>query len=105
MFHQPSACLYQPLLQTRQRPVLNPLRECQPPPQIPLVVGENAEPQPDFITPEPVASYLMTSAVPGSCPRVSFTENGDPTCALNIHRSGQSSLSALCGGSPIQGHP
>src|ERR1017187_4183474 len=45
-------------------------------------VGENAEPQPHLVALEPVAAYLMASAVPGSCPRVSFTENGDPILPL-----------------------
>ncbi len=34
---QPPAGLHQPLLQARQRPVANPLRQCQPPPQVPQV--------------------------------------------------------------------
>src|SRR5664280_2870224 len=34
MFHQPSSRLHQPLLQTRERPVLDSLGQRQPPPQI-----------------------------------------------------------------------
>ena len=38
MFHQPPACLDQPLLEARQGPVPNPLRQNQSPPQIPQVI-------------------------------------------------------------------
>src|SRR5437879_5695800 len=37
IFHQPSAGLYQTLPQTRQRPVGNPARQHQTPPQVPPV--------------------------------------------------------------------
>src|SRR5271169_4018919 len=43
MFYQPSARLHQPMLQTRQRPVLDSLGQRQPPPQIPQVVGQQAQ--------------------------------------------------------------
>jgi hypothetical protein len=39
---QPPAGLHQPLLQTGQRPVLNPSRQNQTPPQISQVVGQQA---------------------------------------------------------------
>ena len=41
MLHQPPPGLHQSLLQARQRPILNPLRQCQPPPQIPQVVSQH----------------------------------------------------------------
>ena len=46
MFHQPPACLDQPLLEARQGPVPNPLRQNQSPPQIPQVIGNDAQPKP-----------------------------------------------------------
>ncbi len=56
MFHQPPARLHEPLLQARQRPVLDPLRQHEPPPQISQVVGEHAQPQPYLVGPEPMAA-------------------------------------------------
>ena len=45
MFDQPAAGLHQPLLQTGKRPVLNPLRHHQTPPQVSQVVGQQAQRQ------------------------------------------------------------
>ena len=53
---QASARFHQPLLQARQRPILNPLRRRQPPPQIPQVVNQQAQCQPDLARAEPMAS-------------------------------------------------
>src|ERR1035437_9607913 len=55
MFHQPSSRLHQPLLQTRQRPVLDSLGQRQPPPQIPQVVGQQAQRQPHLVRAETMA--------------------------------------------------
>ena len=55
MAHQPSTCLDQPGLHTPQRPVLHRLRQCQPSYEVPQVVGQDEEPQPDLIGHEPVA--------------------------------------------------
>src|SRR5271157_5401524 len=49
MLRQPSSSLHQPLLQTGQRPILNPSRQTQPPPQIPHVVSQQAQCQPHLI--------------------------------------------------------
>jgi serine/threonine protein kinase len=54
MFHQPSSGLDQPLLQAGQRPVLNPSRQTQPPPQIPQVVGQQAQRLPHLVGAEPM---------------------------------------------------
>ena len=40
---QPTAGLHQPMLQARQRPTLDPVRQPEPPPQITQVVGQYAE--------------------------------------------------------------
>src|SRR5262245_55167389 len=56
MLDQPAAGLHQPLLQTRQRPVVNPPRQDQPPPQITQVVGDQAQHQADFIRAETVTA-------------------------------------------------
>jgi len=61
MFDQPPSGLDQPLLQAGQRPVLNPSRQTQPPPQIPQVVRQQAQRQPHLVRAEPMAreaSYL-----------------------------------------------
>src|ERR1039458_7933808 len=55
MLHQPPPGLHQSLLQARQRPILNPLRQFQPPPQIPQVVSQQAQCQPDLVRAEPMA--------------------------------------------------
>src|ERR1035437_4853056 len=56
MFHQPSARLHQSLLQARQRPVANPLRKYQSPPEVAQVIGDHAQPQPHLVGPEPVTT-------------------------------------------------
>jgi len=52
MFDQPAASLYHPLLQTGQRPVYDADWKCQPSPQIPQIVFQNAEPQSNLIAAE-----------------------------------------------------
>src|ERR1039458_4586010 len=49
MFHQPSSGLHQPLLQAGQRPVLDPLGQRQPPPQIAQVVSQHTQSQPYLV--------------------------------------------------------
>src|ERR1035437_4438932 len=56
MFDQPSSGLHQPLLQTRQRPVLDSLGQHQPPPQIPQIVGQQAQRQPHLVRAETMAT-------------------------------------------------
>ncbi len=56
MFYQPTACLHQPLLQTRQGPVPDPLWQCQPSPEIPQVVCNHAQPKPYLVAPEPMTT-------------------------------------------------
>src|SRR6516162_10584298 len=53
---QPAARLHQPLLQTAQRPVVNSPRQHQPPPQVPQVVGNYAQPKPHLVRPESMAT-------------------------------------------------
>ena len=52
MFHQPPARLDEALLQTRERPGVDSRRQHQPPPEIPEVVREDAQLQPDLVGPE-----------------------------------------------------
>ena len=40
---QPTAGLHQPVLQARQRPTLDPVRQSEPSPQVAQVVGQHAE--------------------------------------------------------------
>jgi hypothetical protein len=49
MFDQPPACLHQPLLQTRQRPVLDTLGQRQSPIKIAQIVGQQAQRQPYLV--------------------------------------------------------
>lgn len=51
VFHEPATRLHQPLLQTRQRPRINPFRQPEPPPQVAQVVRDHAEPQPHLVSP------------------------------------------------------
>src|SRR5229473_4697958 len=53
---QASACFHQPLLQARERPVVDSLRQHQPPPQVPQVVGQHAQPDSYLIGPEMMAA-------------------------------------------------
>ena len=46
MFYQPSAGLHQPLLQARQRPLLDPLRQHQSPPEVAQIISNEGQPQP-----------------------------------------------------------
>jgi hypothetical protein len=55
MFHQPSSGLHQPLLQAREGPVLNPSRQTQAPPQVPQIVGQQAQRQPHLVRAETMA--------------------------------------------------
>src|ERR1035437_1699859 len=54
-FPQPPAGLPQPLLQAGQRPVLDLLGQRQPPPQIPQVVGQQAQREPHLVGAETMA--------------------------------------------------
>ena len=49
---QPTAGLHQPVLQARQRPTLDPVRQSEPPPQVAQVVGQHAQLQSHFVGPE-----------------------------------------------------
>src|ERR1700675_4993240 len=51
-----SARFHQPLLQARERPVVYSLRQHQPSPQVPQVVGQHAQPQSYLIEPEMMAA-------------------------------------------------
>src|ERR1035437_7145241 len=53
---QSSTRFHQPLLQARQRPVLDSLRQHQPPPQVHKVVGQHAQPESYLIGPEMMAA-------------------------------------------------
>ena len=52
MLEQPPACLHQPVLQARQRPALDPVRQSEPSPQVTQVVGQHAQLQSHFVGPE-----------------------------------------------------
>ena len=54
VFHQPPTRLDEALLETGERPGGDSRRQHQPPPEIPEVVGQHAELEPDLIRPEPV---------------------------------------------------
>src|SRR5207302_5367579 len=56
MLHEPPARFHQPLLQTRQRPRVNSLRHGEPPPQVPKIVGDDAQGEPHLVRPKPVAA-------------------------------------------------
>src|ERR1019366_2668183 len=56
MFDQPAARLHQPLLGTRQRPVPDSLRQSQTPPKVSQVIGNDGQPQPRLVRPEPVTN-------------------------------------------------
>ena len=55
VFDHTPASLHETLLQAGQRPAVDPFREHESPPQIPDVVGEHAQLQPDFVRAEPVS--------------------------------------------------
>ena len=61
VFHEPCARLDEALLETGQRPRVDPLREHEPPPEMPNVVGEPAQRPLDLVRLEPVTG--------SSCPR------------------------------------
>ena len=54
VFDQLPARFHETLLQAGLRPAVDPFREHEPPPQIPEVVGEHAQLQPDLVRAEPV---------------------------------------------------
>ena len=55
MLDQPTAGLHQPVLQARQRPTLDPVRQSEPSPQVAQVVGQHAELQSHFVGPKAMA--------------------------------------------------
>ena len=56
MLNQASSGCDQSLLQARQGPVPDSLRPCQPPPKVAQVIGDDGQPQPDLVRPEPVTT-------------------------------------------------
>lgn len=56
MLDQPPTRLHQPLLQAGQRPVVDFPCQDQPPAQVPQIVGNHAQPQPDLVRAEPMAT-------------------------------------------------
>jgi len=60
MLYQSAAGFHGPLLQAGQRPVADPRRQHQSPPQIAKVVGDQAEPEPHLIGAE--AAQTLTGA-------------------------------------------
>ena len=61
VFHQPATRLDKALLETGQRPGVDPLREHQPPPEIPEVVGQYAQLQAHLVGPKPVTREWLFS--------------------------------------------
>jgi len=55
VFDESSAGFHQPLLQAGQRPGGDPSRQRQPPPQVPQVIGDDAQPQSHLVGPKAVA--------------------------------------------------
>ena len=55
MLHQPTSSFYQPLLETRERPALDPRRQDQSAPEVAQVVGQDAQLQAHFVRPETMA--------------------------------------------------
>ena len=55
VLHQPAAGLHQPLLETRERPALDPRRQDQPAPEVAQVVGPDAQLQAHFVQSAPPA--------------------------------------------------
>ena len=51
MLHQPASSFYQPLLETRERPALDPRRQDQSAPEVAQVVGQDAQLQAHFVSP------------------------------------------------------
>ena len=58
MLYQSPTGLHQPLLHAGQRPVLDPARQSQPPPEVSQVEGKNAQPKPNLIASESMAEHL-----------------------------------------------
>ena len=52
---QPTAGLHQSVLQARQRPALDPVRQSEPSPQVAQVVGQHAQLQSHFVGPKTMA--------------------------------------------------
>jgi delta-aminolevulinic acid dehydratase/porphobilinogen synthase len=59
VFDQTATRLDEPLLQTRQRPLLDPLRQHQSPPQVGEVVGDHTQRQPHLVGPETVTTPIL----------------------------------------------
>ena len=55
VLHQPAPGLHQPLLETRERPALDPRRQDQSAPEVGQVVGQDAQLQAYLVRPEPMA--------------------------------------------------
>ena len=62
--NQTTAGLHQPLLQARQRPLLDPLGQHQSPPQVAQIIGNEGQAQPDLVGPELVAAEPPDSRLP-----------------------------------------
>jgi len=83
MFDQSAAGLDQPLLQAGERPGGDPRRQRQPAPQVPQVIGDDAQPEPyprrlyrdELDGPEPGGGALLQQAWYGGTTR--WRENGD----------------------------
>jgi hypothetical protein len=56
MFHQPSAGLHQTVLQTRQRPVSEPVWQQQSSPEVAQVLGNDGQPHPHLVGSKPMAT-------------------------------------------------
>ena len=55
MLHQPASGFHQPLLETRERPALDPRRQDQSAPEVAQVVGQDTQLQAHFVRPETMA--------------------------------------------------
>ena len=64
---QTPAGLDQSLLQARQRPRVDPLRQHQPAPQVPEVIGQDAQLQSDLVRSESVTRHPSGSSAARSC--------------------------------------
>ena len=55
MLHQPASSFHQPLLETGERPALDPRRQNQSTPEVTQVVGQHRELEPNLVRPETMA--------------------------------------------------
>ena len=55
MLHQPAPSFHQPLLETRERPALDPPRQDQSAPEVTQVVRQDAQLQAHLVRPDPMA--------------------------------------------------